>query len=154
MINETSRTIRDGQAYQPGLYVIKGKRTTTRGCGALNEQVQGIADTGLSLRSKSQKIVWTFGDTRTIYGIYCEASSQPYCENKKNGQGTGVIDQQNCQEGNGGIFSQRRRWLKKSIKLKQPTVMIGCANKNSLRRTPLLSLLTRNLSTLIHPPMK
>ncbi len=154
MMNEASRTVRDGQACQPGLYFIKAGPASGRGDRALNEKVRGIPDAGLSLRSASQKTVWTLSDSRTVRSIYCKISSQPNCQNKKVGKGTGAIDRQNSQKGNGGIFSRRRGWLKKGNKLKQPTVTIGCVNKSSPRRTLFLSPLIRNQSTPIHPAMK
>lgn len=153
MINETSRTIRDGQAYQLDVCFIRAERTSIRGSGAFNEKVRDIAGTGLSLRSTSKRTVWALSGPRTICSIFCKISSQPDCQDKKVSKGAGAIDQQSCQKGNGGIFSQRRRWLKKSDKLKQPTVMIGCANKSSPRRTLFLSPLIRNPSPPIHLTM-
>lgn len=150
MINETSRKIRDGQAYQQGICFIRARRTSSKGSWILNERVRRVPGTVLSLRSAGQETVWALSGSRTICSIYCKISSQPDCQNKEVGQGAGAIDQQSSQKRNGRIFSQRRRWLKKRKKLKQPTVMIGCASKSSLRRTPFLSPHVRNQSTPIH----
>jgi hypothetical protein len=139
MINEKITEFGIGGKNQSGPRLIGIGEIAFRHCRAINGNVWGVSDTGLSLCSAGQRKQTEDRHSGNLCGFYSKTVTQSDWSGKEVCYFTENHDQQSSQGGTGRVFSQKTPWPKRRSKLRYPIPMTACGSKNSHRFTISLS---------------